>query len=528
MLHNRPQGIAVLLALIIISVVTLIGLGIAAVINREIGLSKDIDYSLQAYYASDSGVERGLYRVQDAKNSNNNDLNAIVAEINGYAATFSSTLSNGAKYGNATTALSGSISQDSLLENQSVQADYSVRSSIPGCNLAGGACVESWIFGWNTPDPTSLASIEVTIVGWTPSSGSSITFPDQTIKKIIDSPYINANSQYIINGIGPDSDPVPTKFYRIRVKALGGNLTHVTVTGYTDIDGGGTLVPSSASINIKGDGDRQGFAQSISATIPWQTSLPGIFDYVVFSEQDLIKNVAVTTNPPIYRSGTLEFENGVGLQQCTCISPVESGFVACGSTAWTGGCVGNGATPAQQVARCNENLPAPQNMCSIFELPWTTSAGAGFFVKPNISSLNLPAGLYYLRVQGVYDTTSSLVNLAEEGPTPGSTQSKESITFPTLTTPGLCKFNCLFRYPVRLGQLCAGGTDDGKACTGAGDCHGSGATCKDYQNIYLLSGNGNSTTKKTYFDWYSLSSSPLLTGPSDKYCIDFKASDCLP
>jgi|SRR3989338_3860726 len=62
--NTAQNGIALLLTLIILSIVTLIAVLIADIVIVQLKLAKDIGDSQAAIYASDSGVEWQLYQIR--------------------------------------------------------------------------------------------------------------------------------------------------------------------------------------------------------------------------------------------------------------------------------------------------------------------------------------------------------------------------------------------------------------------------------------------------------------------------------
>lgn len=60
----KQEGIALLLTMIILSVVTLVSVFIVNVVSKELKLANDINDSKKAIYAADSGVEWQLYQIR--------------------------------------------------------------------------------------------------------------------------------------------------------------------------------------------------------------------------------------------------------------------------------------------------------------------------------------------------------------------------------------------------------------------------------------------------------------------------------
>lgn len=63
-LINRKGATAIFLAMLITSVVLLIGMGVSAIVISELKLSRGIGESIIAIYAADSGVEKCLHEIK--------------------------------------------------------------------------------------------------------------------------------------------------------------------------------------------------------------------------------------------------------------------------------------------------------------------------------------------------------------------------------------------------------------------------------------------------------------------------------
>jgi len=99
-------------------------------------------------------------------------------------------------------------------------------------------------------------------------------------------------------------DPVG---YRVRIKPLFGDLSDLTVIPYNQEGAEGSVVEDLPSqVEIKSIGTLGTFKQALTARVPWKVPLFGLYDYVLFSEGDIIKEVVLSR--PVFSSGTLEVE----------------------------------------------------------------------------------------------------------------------------------------------------------------------------------------------------------------------------
>lgn len=58
---NREKGVSILLAVLILSILLAIALGIGHFITEQTKMMREIGYSVKAFYAADSGIEEALY-----------------------------------------------------------------------------------------------------------------------------------------------------------------------------------------------------------------------------------------------------------------------------------------------------------------------------------------------------------------------------------------------------------------------------------------------------------------------------------
>ncbi len=57
---KKRKGISIVLAVLILTTLLAIALGISTFISREIKMIREVGYSTQAFYAADSGIEEAL------------------------------------------------------------------------------------------------------------------------------------------------------------------------------------------------------------------------------------------------------------------------------------------------------------------------------------------------------------------------------------------------------------------------------------------------------------------------------------
>ena len=106
--NQKQSGIALLLTVIILSIVTLIAVLIANIVIVQLKLAKDTDDSQVAIYAADSGIEWQLYQIKKG------------------IAVPSPVMSNGATIVTTVTGTSPSFTIKSLGSYQSVKRQFEV------------------------------------------------------------------------------------------------------------------------------------------------------------------------------------------------------------------------------------------------------------------------------------------------------------------------------------------------------------------------------------------------------------------
>jgi len=62
-LIKSQKGVSILLTSLIMSVVLAISLGLSAILIQQTKMMADIGYSLVAFFAADSGIEKSLYNI---------------------------------------------------------------------------------------------------------------------------------------------------------------------------------------------------------------------------------------------------------------------------------------------------------------------------------------------------------------------------------------------------------------------------------------------------------------------------------
>lgn len=294
---TQQRGIALLYSLLVISLFTAIAITISVIVINELKLTASSTDATVAYYAAESGIERGLHTVKLARADSTKTLQDAIDEVTALSADLDG--SNADYTDEDSEKETARFENVEVMEYEYIQADYYDVSSplIPGAivttlDILNGDSVTN-------PDPTSYAE-----VSWTAWDEDGLLESSKSARKVIGP--TDLENGWTIALAAPYSGSFVPVGYRIRVKALLGDLTDVTLTP-RDINGdllGDDDLPSQ--LKIKSIGTYRNFRQSLTATIPWKVPLYGLYDYVLFSESNILKDIILSA--PTYSSGVIQIE----------------------------------------------------------------------------------------------------------------------------------------------------------------------------------------------------------------------------
>jgi hypothetical protein len=337
-LLSNKSGSVLLYSLLIISLITAIAITVSIIVINELKLTSGAANATLAYYAAESGIEKGLYTIKIMRNDGST-LSDAVAEISLFPKGGEAAFENNADYSDGQTkSKTSEIVNEEIKENQYVQADYyDVNSPLAPTNEVKYITVKN-------DDSVSSAWAEVS---WTAWDGSGTLGTSTSARKVIGP--TDLYEVWPIDLEGAFSDPFDPVGYRLRIRALFDDLSAVTVMPYDGLPpppGGGVKVADLHSqIEIKSVGERGKFKQSLTATVPWKIPLSGLYDYVLFSEGDILKTIILSQ--PAYSSGTIQIEASLGsTQECRpdcadCLAVTWDGL-SCGTKMY---CYGAEAVP---------------------------------------------------------------------------------------------------------------------------------------------------------------------------------------
>lgn len=255
---KNQKGTVLLLALLVMASIVVAGIGLGQILINQLRQAILLDNSIIAYYAAESAIESSLYKIRGL------DIPLSSLPLSG-------TLDNNAEwtleYKNSRPDITTNI-----MENKTYQLDLfdpDDLSWMPG--------IEALKFSWEGP-----GQLEVAYTSWTPAP--SITWPQEQYEVV--TPAISFMPPGIIyNGI------VGNKAYRIRLRAIGGDIYNLNITGWADDAASpGNQVDLPSHITLEANGSIGRARQAVSASIPRHAQLSGIFDFVLFSEEPIAKD----------------------------------------------------------------------------------------------------------------------------------------------------------------------------------------------------------------------------------------------
>lgn len=249
------QGSLLLMSMLILSgIVTAAGtVGILTLQNLRQAVN--VDQAGIAYYAAESGVEDGLYELRKKETA--------VASLSASGA-----LSNSATWArsviNTSPTLTKTVAQNDFWEVNLYDPDASLSPL--------SAPIKSVRLAWTGAGPEWL---EAGVTAW--NTSGDILPPETQL-------FSSASNPALIN-----LQDLTSVLYRLRLKALYGDLTDLTITAFAALNGAGGGVNIPAQLEVTATGSFNDVKQALRATMPHRAPLSGVFEYVIFTEDSLIK-----------------------------------------------------------------------------------------------------------------------------------------------------------------------------------------------------------------------------------------------
>ncbi|MBU0648702.1 hypothetical protein KJ969_01165 [Patescibacteria group bacterium] len=251
------KGTVLLLALLLMASIVITGVGMGHIIISELQQSILIDNSIIAYYSAESAIESALYQIRA--------LDTPLADL-----AADGSLENGAAW-----QLEWSSARPDITVNISQDKTYQLDLFDPD-DLSWQPGIEALRFAWEGP-----GNLEVAYIGWEPKP--AIAWPEQDYE-VVTPPIAPPSIVYgALNSF---------MAYRIRLKAVDGDIDDLNITAWsTDVapPPPGTQVDLPTHITLEATGAFGKARQALSASVPRFNQLSGIFDFVLFSEEEIAK-----------------------------------------------------------------------------------------------------------------------------------------------------------------------------------------------------------------------------------------------
>ncbi len=336
---HRKSGITLILALLIVSVVVAIGITISTVVIFQVRLNSVTAQSHQGYYAAESGIEQGLNRVSSLQTQK---LGAALSILQNLTLpsdpNLDSTFFSASKKFLAASQDTGGTSSvaPDMQEGQSTYVDiYNVDTSLNALAQNPTLCISAVgkdVDGAGS-DTIGNEVLEVSWVAWDSTGATS------TPKRAYLS-YSEFNQTAGCPG-GQPGAVVPivlltplTNYagFRIRITALRPTGELLGVSGWGDITNleVSTTPTTKSQILLKSISNTGGQKQALKATFPWALPLSSLFDFVIFSEQTLAKELPVSVQQNITSFGPYQITGTTGKTQPD--SSSDTPFANCGSS----------------------------------------------------------------------------------------------------------------------------------------------------------------------------------------------------
>lgn len=288
--NRREEGVALVVSLLVLSLIVASAVALSRVIINEVRMSVNTGNSIIAYYSADSGMEKALYAIKYARE--NSDFSDFLALDDGYP-------NNEEQIDGTDQEFSYSQSIIDATGHTSYEVSTSSPAYIdiidPSGDLSG--------LPWNGPAPTFYRydvawviedcfpyhSSDKMEVSYTAFDGSSFggSLPEVTKRVVLCNCVYGSDecqadlSSYLISN---------EKYYRFMLRPLDSVAESLDFNIYLAIT---PTVPvgilSETSISV--EGSYHNSAYTISARLPALVPVSHAFNYVVFSEEPIVKDL---------------------------------------------------------------------------------------------------------------------------------------------------------------------------------------------------------------------------------------------
>ncbi len=281
---KAKRGTVLLLALLIMSGILITGASLGTISLLTLRQSRVIDDSISAFAAAESGAEQSLYQARrvglgaSALASSNQDVSS--------ATNAGPPMTNGSHWQRSVV-----TSEPTVFAAIPKDKDYEVvlwdpeRPTVP-------AGIGSLKFTWSD-NCGGTSGLEVLATGWDPTIGGTSPFsPDIAFHG--NSPTLT----FLYNASGVvDNSYAAARAYRVRLRAKGCDIYNLAISGYSASNAGGSPVNIPSRIAVTSTGQYGAAKQGMELRLNRLQPLSGVFDYIIFSQCSLLKNLSPAPCP---------------------------------------------------------------------------------------------------------------------------------------------------------------------------------------------------------------------------------------
>lgn len=262
---RQQEGNVLLLSLFILSAILFSATTIAALVIRDIRTARLLDDGHAALYAAESGIEQALYAIRK--------LGADPAAQNG-----GGTLANAATFFRKVDTAETLFTEARLPQDGVMDVDLFLADA-----LGTPTGIEALSFSWDDACG-SCSTLELGYVqwpaganiSWPPGGSYAGTFWKFRQPRAAGIPWLKADTIAGINN------------YRLRIRAIDADITNLQIRAFAD-DAGTMPVDIPSRVRITSSGSAGTATQVLSAAMQRTAPLSGIFQYVLFSEDPVVK-----------------------------------------------------------------------------------------------------------------------------------------------------------------------------------------------------------------------------------------------
>lgn len=264
------------MALLVMSGVLIVGASLGTISVLTLRQSRVIDDAVLAFGAAESGAEQTLYQIRRAGTSsttladNPDDTSSTVYS--------GAPMTNGSHWGRTITSTETTIFADIPKDRSYEVVLWNPESP------SSAAGVESMTFSWDD-SCGGTSGLEVLAAGWDPAASGGF---NPSVEFHGDSPaltFLRTLPQVV------DNDFNAAKAYRVRLRAKVCDISNLAISAYSADNANGGQVPMPSRIAVQSAGTFATARQAVELRLPRLQPLTGAFDFVIFSQCSLLKNV---------------------------------------------------------------------------------------------------------------------------------------------------------------------------------------------------------------------------------------------